>query len=226
MTVVLLSPDPATSTENTEVVTAEEIIVKRSLKPTPVILGQEHQVQTTGIKRKLKLFSNQVNVEAITEKAIMRLVYNLQPLNQSEVISASGTSLILTIPPAKPTGSIALVTGEILSGQRLRSGDFHSLKIYIRGNRLDLFKIFFRFKPINNKNFIIKKRSSGLVNFIPGVDTTTNEESLTITALIYQTELIVDSDKEFIYELECDDLLGFKVGIIDSGSFTVYPDLI
>ena len=65
-----------------------------------------------------------------------------------------------------------------------------------------------------------------MVNFVPGTDSTTGEDSLTITCLIYQSDLVANSDQEYLYELECDDLLGYKVGIIDSGTFTVYPDAI
>ena len=224
MPISLLTPNPAVSEEATTIVSDEGVKVKKGLRPIPSAF-EEHQTQSTGIKLKLCLVSSPIVAKDISGQATMKLGLNLQLNNQTEKIEATGAALILTVPPTKPSGSVT-VNGENLSGQRLRGGDFHSFQIYLRGDRLDIFSVFFRFKPIGSNNFITKKKSSGLVNFVTGTDSTTGEDSLSATALIYQSDLNISLEQEFIYELECDDLLGFKAGIIDAGSFTVYPDLI
>lgn len=226
MSIALLAPNPATSAESTTIEAAEGVLIKKGLRPNPYISKETHQTQSTGIKLQLHLFADPITVQVIAAQTIMQLGLNLQLQDQEEKLEATGTALLLTVPPAKPSGSVT-INGENLSGQRLRGGDFHSFQIYLRGDRLNVFSTYFRFKPIGSNSFITKEKGAGLVNFVTGTDSTTGEDSLTITCLIYQSDLLVaSSDQEYLYELECDDLLGYKVGIIDSGAFTVYPDAI
>jgi hypothetical protein len=220
---LVITPSAATQTIEAEV--AEGVVVKRALRHTVVPSVQGFGIKSLGVERRRTILAEKVKISAVsTTLPYLHFENSLQPANGSQTVQFVANQLLLTDPPPKPVGTVTLPNDEPLSGQRLRSGDFHRLKVYVRGDRLDLFGIYFRFRALSGTRVYEKKLNAGLVNLLSGTDPTTQEESLTGTILIYSNELKVDTQAEYRFELELDDGLGYRTGVVADGSFTVFPD--
>lgn len=217
---------PSGTTQEVDAVVLEGSIVKRSMRPSVVPSTQALSIRALEIQRRrmLRAFKPVSFTAVSTNLPHLIRERSLQPGIQTQNVDFNAFSLLLTDPPKKPVGTITLPNDEPLAGQRLRSGDMHRLKVYVRGDRLDLFGIYFRFRALAGTRVYEKKLNAGLVNLVPGVDPTTQEENLTGTILIYSNELKTDVQAEYRFELELDDGLGYRTGVVADGSFTVFPD--
>jgi hypothetical protein len=217
---------PSGTTQEVDAEVEEGSIVKRSMRPSVVPSTQALSIRALEIQRRRTLRAfKPVKFGAVSQN-LPHLIREklLQPGIQTQNVDFNAFSLLLTDPPKKPVGTVTLPNDEPLAGQRLRSGDMHRLKVYVRGERLDLFGIYFRFRALSGTKVYEKRLNSGLVNLVSGTDQTTQEESLTGTILIYSNELVVDTQTEYRFELELDDQLGYRTGVVADGSFTVFPD--
>lgn len=217
---------PSGLTQEVDATVLEGTIVKRSMRPSVVPSTQALSIRALEIERRRTLKpSKPVTFGAVSQK-LPHLVKekSIQANGQTQNVDFNAFSLLLADPPPKPVGTVTLPNDEPLAGQRLRSGDMHRLKVYVRGERLDLFGIFFRFRALSGTKVYEKRLNAGLVNLVPGTDPTTQEESLTGTILVYSNELVVDTQTEYRFELELDDQLGYRTGVVADGSFTVFPD--
>lgn len=227
MAVAILTP-VATTAEFVAEMTVEPKILRhfRPTAPTKALFN----ANLTTLERRRTVYPKGATVNFIGEPAIFGKVQVLNPKAVIASFDGKCTQFVRTNPPNPPVGAVMLSDGEALPGKRLRAGDFHRLKLFARGERIEgEFQFVFRaasLSPVEGKTLLIEKAtySTGILDPIFGIDSETGEETINANLFFFATETTkISKETEFTFEFEADDLCGYRK-ILQTGNFTFYPD--